>query len=64
MQADKKPYTGKPRGFSVMTPERRAEIARLGGSSVPAAKRSFSQNRALAKSAGRKGGLKRSDLLA
>ncbi|MFD3262713.1 con-10 family general stress protein [Phenylobacterium ferrooxidans] len=39
-----------------MTPERLTEIARRGGASVPADKRSFSQNRALAKSAGRKGG--------
>jgi general stress protein YciG len=40
-----------------MTPERRREIASLAGKSVPAAKRSFSQNRELARAAGRKGGL-------
>ncbi len=44
------------RGFNTISPERLLEIARLGGSSVPARKRSFSVNRALAISAGRKGG--------
>jgi len=44
------------RGFASWTPERRAEVARLGGASVPADKRSFSQNKDLASSAGRKGG--------
>jgi uncharacterized protein len=39
-----------------MTPERRAEIASLGGKAVPASKRSFSTNHKLAQSAGRKGG--------
>ena len=53
------PTEGKPRGFAAMTPERRREIARKGGSSVPAAKRSFSANRDLAEAAGRKGGLAR-----
>lgn len=40
-----------------MTPERRREIASLGGKSIPKEKRSFSQNRELAREAGRKGGL-------
>lgn len=39
-----------------MDPERRREIARKGGASVPADKRSFSKNRDLAISAGQKGG--------
>jgi general stress protein YciG len=39
-----------------MTPERQREIARMGGKSVPAEKRSFSQNRDLAAEAGRNGG--------
>lgn len=44
------------RGFASMSPERRREIAARGGASVPAEKRSFSQNRDLAASAGRSGG--------
>ena len=51
--------TGKPRarrGFAAMTPERRREIARMGGASVPGEKRSFAKDRDLAASAGRKGG--------
>lgn len=44
------------RGFASMSPEKRAEIARKGGQSVPAHKRSFATNRELAASAGRKGG--------
>jgi general stress protein YciG len=51
--------TDKPkqrRGFALISPERRAEISRMGGLSVPADKRSFSQNRDLASSAGRLGG--------
>ena len=39
-----------------MDVERRREIARKGGASVPDEKRSFSQDRDLAASAGRKGG--------
>lgn len=50
----------KPRGFAAMTPERRAEIARMGGAAVPAEKRGFSQNRTTASEAGRKGGQGRS----
>ena len=44
------------RGFAVMSPERRSEIARKGGASVPSEKRSFAMNRDLAAAAGRKGG--------
>jgi hypothetical protein len=49
----------KPRGFAAISPERRREIASLGGRSVPKAKRSFSQNPELASTAGRKGGQSR-----
>src|SRR5689334_15612072 len=51
--------SGKPRarrGFAAMNPERRREIARKGGASVPGEKRSFAKDRDLAASAGRKGG--------
>lgn len=51
--------TAKPksrRGFAAMNPERRREIARKGGASVPGEKRSFAKDRDLAASAGRKGG--------
>jgi general stress protein YciG len=44
------------RGFASLSPEKRREIASMGGKSVPAEKRSFSQNRDLAAEAGRKGG--------
>lgn len=44
------------RGFAAMSPEKRREIAAKGGAAVPAEKRSFSQNRDLAVSAGRVGG--------
>ncbi len=44
------------RGFAAMEPDRRREIARRGGASVPSEKRSFAQNRDLAAKAGRKGG--------
>ena len=44
------------RGFAAMDPERRREIARKGGASVPSEKRSFAQNSDLAREAGRKGG--------
>lgn len=39
-----------------MSPARRTEIAKKGGSSVPAHKRSFARDKDLASSAGRKGG--------
>lgn len=44
------------RGFAVMNLERRREIARLGGKSVPAQERAFSRDRALAAQAGKAGG--------
>lgn len=44
------------RGFASMSPERRVEIARLGGHAVPAERRSFSQNKTLAREAGKRGG--------
>ena len=40
------------RGFAAMDPERRREIARRGGASVPSEKRSFAQDRDLAATAG------------
>ncbi len=45
------------RGFASISVEKRREIASKGGRSVPAEKRSFSQNRNLVTEAGRKGGL-------
>ena len=45
-----------PRGFAAMSPAKRKEIAKKGGASVPADKRSFAKDRDLAASAGRKGG--------
>ena len=44
------------RGCAAMDAERRREIARKGGRSVPDEKRSFAQDRSLAAEAGRKGG--------
>ena len=44
------------RGFASLSLESRREIASKGGRSVPAEKRSFSQDRDLASTAGRKGG--------
>lgn len=46
----------KKRGFASMSLAKRTAISRKGGSSVPAEKRSFSLNQALARSAGAKGG--------
>ena len=51
-----KPTGTKARGFASLSPERRKEIASLGGKSVAPEKRSFSKNRQLAQSAGTKGG--------
>jgi len=51
--------TGKPKsrkGFASMSPEKRRQIASMGGKSVPTEKRSFSRNHNLAAAAGRKGG--------
>ncbi|MDB5224667.1 MAG: stress-induced protein [Candidatus Adlerbacteria bacterium] len=47
---------GSPRGFASMTPERRIEISRMGGKSVPPDKRSFSLDKNLAARAGYLGG--------
>jgi general stress protein YciG len=44
------------KGLSGLPLERRREIASAGGKAVPAEKRSFSQNRKLAVTAGAKGG--------
>lgn len=44
------------RGFAAMDPDRRREISRKGGASVPGHKRSFAKDRDLAADAGRKGG--------
>jgi general stress protein YciG len=51
--------TGLPlqrRGFAAMDPEKRREIAKKGGASVPQEKRAFHKDRKLAASAGSKGG--------
>ena len=50
----------KKRGLAALTPERRREIAQLGGKSVPREKRAFFNNPEKAKSAGSLGGLKAS----
>jgi len=50
----------KKRGLAALTPERRREIAQLGGKSVPREKRAFFKNPEIAKSAGSLGGLKAS----
>jgi len=44
------------RGFASMDPVRVKQIASMGGKAVPGEKRSFSINKELAASAGRKGG--------
>ena len=45
------------RGFASMTPEKRRQIASMGGKAVKKENRSFSRNRKLAVDAGRKGGM-------
>jgi general stress protein YciG len=45
------------RGFASISPERRREIATMGGKGVPAESRAFSKHKELASEAGRKGGL-------
>ena len=47
------------RGFTGMSLEKRRKIASAGGRAVPHEKRSFSQNRELAREAGRVGGSRR-----
>jgi general stress protein YciG len=44
------------RGFAAMDDDKQREIAKKGGESLPADKRSFSQDPKLASEAGRKGG--------
>lgn len=44
------------RGFGAVDPVKRLEICKKGGKNVPSEMRSFSQDRELAKRAGRKGG--------
>ena len=44
------------RGFATLTPERLHELAVAGGKSLRPEQRAFSQNRDLAKAAGKKGG--------
>lgn len=56
MALNSQPSSKAKRGFAAMSPEKRRQIAAKGGASVPAEKRSFSQNRDLAASAGRAGG--------
>lgn len=56
MTEAKSPRPTSTRGFASMDQARQREIARKGGESVPAAKRSFSRNPELAAEAGRKGG--------
>ncbi len=46
----------RKRGLACLSPERRSEIARMGGKSVPPEKRAFSRNTTLAAEAGRIGG--------
>ena len=57
---DSKPLpSSKPsgkRGFAALSPERRREIAKMGGKAVPKEKRSFSTNKKLASDAGSRGG--------
>ena len=53
---EKQPKPKSKRGFASMDPEKQREIARKGGKSVPAEKRSFSQSADLAAKAGQKGG--------
>lgn len=45
------------RGFAAMDAEKRREIAARGGKNVPAHKRSYSQNKELAVTSGKKGGI-------
>ncbi len=54
-----KAKTKQYRGFAVMEPALRQEIARRGGAAVKAEDRSFSRNKTLAAEAGRKGGSSR-----
>lgn len=44
------------KGFSALTPERRREIASMGGKAVKPENRQYSKNPELAKQSGKKGG--------
>lgn len=46
----------KPRGFALLSPEQRREIASRGGRAVRPEDRTFSRDRAYARRMGRKGG--------
>lgn len=46
----------RKRGLAALSPERRREIAAMGGRAVPPEKRAFSQDHQFAAKAGRKGG--------
>ena len=48
-----------PRGFALLSPERRAQISSMGGKSVPAEKRTYSIDKSKASTSGLKGGLAR-----
>ena len=49
--------TDKPkRGFATLSPERRREVAAMGGKATPPGSRAFSVSRELAVAAGAKGG--------
>jgi general stress protein YciG len=48
--------TKKPRGFAYMSPERRSEVARMGGQAVPADKRTYSIDKSKASASGKIGG--------
>jgi uncharacterized protein len=50
------PVAPKKRGFGGMDPEKRKMISSLGGRAVRPENRSFSRNKDLARSAGKKGG--------
>lgn len=54
--AEKQDGGSSNRGFAAMDEEKRREIAKKGGESVPDEKRSFSRDPELAAEAGRKGG--------
>lgn len=47
----------KKQGFACLSPERRREVAAMGGKAVPAAKRAYSRDNALARASGLKGGI-------
>ncbi|MGZ9099975.1 MAG: KGG domain-containing protein [Brevundimonas sp.] len=57
-----KPTTGpRPRGFAAMSLEMRRAIAAKGGASVAPERRTFSRDSELARAAGQKGGMRRSE---